>query len=97
VARFDKMKGVALEQCGSTNEGEAQRLKQELNALKFNTMEVDVKCRFLQGASHGHPSTYVHACRAGHIHPLTYKCGRRWGTQLSRRADHCRARETTQR
>ena len=48
-----------MEQCGSTNDGEAQRLKQELNALKFNTMEVDVKCRFLQGASATAPRRYA--------------------------------------
>ena len=48
VERFDKMQDVAVNQHSMYNESEARRIKQEINSLKFNTMEVDVKCRFLQ-------------------------------------------------
>lgn len=47
--RFARMKEVAVGQSATCNESEARRIKQELNALKFNTLEVDVKCRFMQG------------------------------------------------
>jgi hypothetical protein len=49
VERFDKMQDVAVKQAPMYNESEARRIKQEITSLKFNTLEVDVKCRFLQG------------------------------------------------
>jgi hypothetical protein len=86
-----------MEQCGSTNDGEAQRLKQELNALKFNTMEVDVKCRFLRGASATPPRRYARVSSCARSLADVPVCDRRRASQPSRRADHCRQQETTRR